>query len=252
MNSLSARRLLAVAASGAACAIAPAPAAGGGEAIGIDVSRFQGDIAWQLVADSGVQFAFAQASRGSGDDCSVRPKRCGPDRYYASNYLNAGEVGIPVGAYHRAFVGGETRKRVKEDAREEADLFVSQVGELRSGDLLPALDLEAPFDGLGAGKVRAWARTWLGRVRSALGERPIVYTSPTSWAATGNTTEFAQAGHALWIASWGVSQPSVPAANWAGRGWSVWQYSNSGKVNGIEGRVDLDRLGVGIAEISVP
>jgi lysozyme len=245
-------RRLAALAAGAACGLAPASAAAGGQLMGIDVSRFQGEIGWQLVADDGVQFAFVQASRGSGDDCAVRPKRCGVDRYYPSNYLNATEVGIPVGAYHRAFVGGDTRKRVKADSREEADLFVSQVGELRGGDLLPALDVEAPFAGLGAGKLRVWVRTWLGRVRAALGARPIIYTSPASWAATGNTTEFALAGHPLWIANWGVSQPTVPAANWGGRGWTVWQYTSSGKVNGIEGRVDLDRLNVGLAEISVP
>jgi GH25 family lysozyme M1 (1,4-beta-N-acetylmuramidase) len=246
------RTLAALSAAAAFFALAPAPAGGGGEMLGIDVSRFQGDIAWHLVADAGVQFAFVQASRGSGDDCSIRPKRCGPDRYYPSNYVNAGQVGIPVGAYHRAFVGGRTRMEVKEDAREEADVFVAQVGELRTGDLLPALDIEAPFAGLRAGKLRVWVRTWLGRVRSALGERPIIYTSPTSWAATGHTTEFAQAGHALWIAHWGVSQPTIPASNWAGRGWAVWQYTSSGRVNGIDGRVDRDRLGVGMAEISVP
>jgi lysozyme len=236
----------------ALCALSPVPASAGGSTMGIDVSRFQGDIAWQLVADAGIEFAFVQASRGSGDDCAVRPKRCGPDRYYPGNYLNAGQAGIPVGAYHRAFVGGDTRERVKDDARTEAEVFLSQVGELHSGDLLPALDVEAPFDGLRPGRLRVWVRTWLRRVRTALGERPIIYTSPTSWSATGNTTEFALAGHPLWIANWGVSQPSVPASNWAGRGWSVWQYTSSGRVNGIEGRVDLNRLGVGLAGISVP
>jgi lysozyme len=245
----------------AAVSLAPHPIAAiagpdladrGGGPLGIDVSRFQGEIGWQLVADDGVEFAFVQASRGSGDDCAVRPKRCGPDRHYPDNYLNAREVGIPVGAYHRAFVGGGTRRQVRRDARTEADVFLSQVGELRSGDLLPALDVETPFDVRGPGKLRAWVRTWLARVRSELGERPIIYTSPSSWTATGNTTEFAAAGHLLWIANWGVSQPTVPAANWAGRGWSVWQYTSSGSVNGIEGRVDLDRLNVGLAEISVP
>jgi lysozyme len=237
---------------GAALGTWPGHAGAGQGTLGIDVSRFQGEIAWQLVADADVEFAFVQASRGSGDDCTVRPKRCGPDRHYADNYIGAGAAGIPVGAYHRAFVGGGTRKQVKEDARTEAEVFLSQVGELSGGDLLPALDVEAPFAGLGPGKVRVWVRTWLRGVRSALGERPIIYTSPSSWAATGNTTEFAQAGHPLWIANWGVSEPIVPAANWAGRGWSVWQFTSSGKVNGIEGRVDLNRLAAGFGSISVP
>jgi lysozyme len=246
------RRLVWLGAACTACALSAAPASAGSPGLGVDVSRFQGEVGWQLVADDGIQFAFVQASRGSGDDCSVRPKRCGADRFYPGNYLNAREVGIPVGAYHRAFVGGDTRGQVKDDARTEADVFLSRVGELHSGDLLPALDVEAPFDGLGPARLRVWVRTWLRRVRTALGERPIIYTSPSSWAATGNTTEFAKAGHPLWIANWGVSQPSVPASNWAGRGWSVWQFTSSGEVNGIEGRVDMNRLGVGVDEITVP
>ncbi len=40
---------------------------------GIDVSRFQEDINWSKVALDGVQFAFVQASRGSGHDCTVKP-----------------------------------------------------------------------------------------------------------------------------------------------------------------------------------
>ena len=45
---------------------------------GIDVSRFQGEIGWtRMAADSDVEFAFVQASRGKGPDCAVRPDRCG-------------------------------------------------------------------------------------------------------------------------------------------------------------------------------
>jgi GH25 family lysozyme M1 (1,4-beta-N-acetylmuramidase) len=53
------------------------------------------------------------------------------------------------------------------------------------------------------------------------------------------------------VAEWGVSRPSVPANNWAGRGYSVWQYTSSGSVPGISGRVDLDRLGKRLGKITV-
>jgi GH25 family lysozyme M1 (1,4-beta-N-acetylmuramidase) len=43
----------------------------------------------------------------------------------------------------------------------------------------------------------------------------------------------------------------VPAGNWARRGDSVWQYTSSGSVAGISGRVDMDRLGKGLAKITV-
>jgi GH25 family lysozyme M1 (1,4-beta-N-acetylmuramidase) len=33
----------------------------------------------------------------------------------------------------------------------------------------------------------------------------------------------------------------MPASNWAGEGWTFWQYTSSGTVSGISGSVDLDR-----------
>jgi GH25 family lysozyme M1 (1,4-beta-N-acetylmuramidase) len=195
-----------------------------------------------------------QASRGNGYDCTVKPTSCGADAYYAANYANAKAAGIKVGAYHRAFASGSSRAGARADARTESDLFISQViagGGIQPGDLLPVLDVETPFTGLTAGRLRIWVKTWMKRVRKRLGQRPMIYTNATSWRATGNTGVFARAGHRLWVAHWGVSAPSVPAANWLGRGWSVWQVTSSGSIAGISGRVDLNRLRAGLGPITV-
>lgn len=232
-------------------ALAPA-AASAALTRGIDVSRFQGEINWERVGNTNVEFAWVQASRGEGDDCAVVPDRCGPDEYYAGNYAGATEAGIRVGAYHRAFAGGKRRKGTRRDARREANVFIEQVGSLRSGDLLPALDVETPFGGLGKKRLRLWIRTWLNRVNRKLGSKPVIYTNRSSWAATGDTKRFARRGHLLWVANWGVASPAVPADNWDGNGWSVWQYTSSGSVKGITGRVDRNRMRVGWDEVSVP
>jgi GH25 family lysozyme M1 (1,4-beta-N-acetylmuramidase) len=34
----------------------------------------------------------------------------------------------------------------------------------------------------------------------------------------------------------------VPAANWGGRSWTIWQVCDCGTVAGISGPVDVDRL----------
>lgn len=210
---------------------------------GIDVSRFQEKIGWRAVGETRVRFAFVQASRGSGGDCAVVPERCGPDEYYVRNYRRARRAGLRVGAYHRAFADGHDRASVRADALAEARLFVEMVGQLARRDLRPALDVEYPFGDLGPRRLRRWIRTWTESVRTALGAQPIIYTNASSWLATGDTTEFALAGSALWVANWNVSSPQVPARNWAGRGWAVWQYTSSGKVSGIRGAVDRNRLG---------
>ena len=49
--------------------------------------------------------------------------------------------------------------------------------------------------------------------------------------------------HPLWIANYGVSKPYVPADNWGGQSWTIWQFSASGEVPGVndgEPPVDLN------------
>jgi GH25 family lysozyme M1 (1,4-beta-N-acetylmuramidase) len=232
-------------------AIAAPTASAAPRTLGIDVSRFQGTIDWAQVAGSGVQFAFVQASRGSGLDCTVKPAQCGADPYWAANAAAARAVGVRIGAYHRAFATGATRAEAKADAGAEAAIFVAQVGRVPRGDLLPVLDVETPFTGLTPGRLRVWIQTWMKRVHKGVGVKPIIYTNATSWAATGNTTKFT-AGHPLWVAQWQVAKPTlVPAANWGGRGWTVWQFTSSGAVPGISGNVDMDYLRVPLGKILV-
>jgi lysozyme len=233
-------------------AVMPGQADAGTRAIGIDVSRFQKTIDWTSVAAAGVRFAFVQASRGSGADCTVKPEQCGADPYFVANRAAAEASGVRVGAYHRAFATGGTVADARADALAESDVFLGAVGSLQSGELLPVLDVETPFTGMSATTLRAWIRAFVKRVKKQLGQKPMIYTNATSWSATGNTTEFAKAKYPLWVAEYGVSRPSVPAGNWGGHGYSVWQYTSSGSVAGISGNVDMDRLGTGLAKITLP
>jgi GH25 family lysozyme M1 (1,4-beta-N-acetylmuramidase) len=244
-------KLIAVIAACTVLVLVPAQAGAGTKATGIDVSRFQGAIDWTSVAGAGIRFAFVQASRGSGLDCTVKPEQCGADPYFVANRGSAKAVGIRVGAYHRGFASGGTPAEARADALAEADLYIAQVVALQAGELIPVIDVETPFSGMTAGTLRTWVRVWVKRVRKRLGRRPMIYTNATSWSATGNTVEFANARYPLWVAEWGVSKPTVPAGNWAGRGYSVWQYTSSGSVPGVSGRVDMNRLGKGLGKITV-
>jgi lysozyme len=219
---------------------------------GVDVSRFQEQIDWEAVAATGVRFAFVHASRGSGADCTVRPQRCGPDGFYDANYAEAKAAGIRVGPYHRAFAGGNGPRAVKADAKAEAKAFIDSVGELRQGDLRPALDMEVPFGDLSPFELRVWARTWLEKVGRAFHTTPIIYTNTSSWDFLADPISFARAGHPLWVANWHVPRPAVPAADWAGESWRVWQHASDGSVDGITGPVDLDWLRGGWHGVSMP
>jgi lysozyme len=102
------------------------------------------------------------------------------------------------------------------------------------------LDLEQT-NGLAKRQLQAWVAAWLHRVYASIGVRAMIYTSPSFFAASvGDTTWFAKRGYYLWIAHWGVKTPDVPAKDWAGRSWSLWQWTDVGTVSGIDGNVDRD------------
>jgi GH25 family lysozyme M1 (1,4-beta-N-acetylmuramidase) len=190
---------------------------------GIDVSHWQGWIDWARVRNAGKSFVYAKATEGIG----------WKDASYDRNKSGAMGQGLKFGAYHFA--------RPTNDPVREADWFVDTMG-LKRGMLVPALDIEVT-DGLGPTALTSWVKAWLQRVYSWTGARAAIYTSPSFWRdKLNNTRWFADNGYrVLWVANWCTSSPSVPADNWGGRSWTFWQYTDSGTVPGISGRVDLNR-----------
>jgi lysozyme len=191
---------------------------------GIDVSKWQGEVNWQAVKQAGVAFAFVRASYGSSE----------VDSRFAANWQGMKNVGLPRGAYH-FFVTAD-------DATAQANLFLRGVGSLEDGDLPPVLDVEAQ-SGTGAHLVGS-VQTWLDLVERELGRRPIIYTGPSFWNQnlTGGFGSYP-----LWVAEYGVSSPK-PVNGWDG--WTFWQYSESGAVEGVAGNTDLDYFNGSPAELA--
>jgi GH25 family lysozyme M1 (1,4-beta-N-acetylmuramidase) len=189
---------------------------------GVDVSHWQGTIAWSQVDNAGVQFAFMKATEGTGYT----------DTMLAKNWAATKQVGIYRGAYHfaRPSVGS---------APAQARYFVSKVGSFREpGVLPPVLDLEVT-GGLSPAQLRTWVSAWLTTVEDLTGRTPILYFSPYFWIDNlGNSTAFTR--YPLWIAHYTTgSAPKVPGG-WST--WTFWQRTDSGRVSGIAGNVDMNRF----------
>ena len=189
---------------------------------GIDVSKFQGSVNWQDVKTGGFSFGFARAI----DDATGTTA----DPEFAHNWQGMGESGILRGAYY--FL------RASRNMTQQADLFVSIVGQLAPGDLPPVIDVETA-DGESADTVLDAIQQWMDAVEAALNRQIIIYTYTPFWENTlGNSTRFSD--RALWIAQYtGAPQPNFPSAFPA---YSFWQYSETGTVPGISGQVDMDRF----------
>jgi GH25 family lysozyme M1 (1,4-beta-N-acetylmuramidase) len=93
--------------------------------------------------------------------------------------------------------------------------------------------------GLSTSAMVSWIQSFITEMKTDTGKTPVIYTTTSWWnACTGDSSAFK--ADPLWIASYGVSVPSIPSV-WGNL--TFWQYSESGAVAGIGGAVDLDSLG---------
>ena len=194
---------------------------------GIDVSHHNGDIDWAQVKAAGTRFVMAKVTEATTF----------VDDHYAANKLQVEALGMAFTGYHFAQPDAS-----RGDAVAEADFFIANA-HLTGKNLVPVLDLERS-NALGVKKLTRWTRDWLNEVHAKLGVKPIIYTTTPFWKThLGNSTWFAANGYPLWIAHWtSAAQPTLPASNWGGHGWTLWQYANDGSVDGIATAVDLDRF----------
>ena len=195
--------------------------AGGGHVKGIDVSDNVGTVNWSQVKEDGYAFAFVKATDGVSY----------PTGYFNSNWPAMKEAGILRGAYHYF--------EPNDDPKDQAEFFIKTVGKLDSNDLPPVLDFEKA-GGLSPSQMTAAAKTWLETVERAMGVRPMIYCSQSF--ANEYIIDDSLSKYPLWIAEYGVSAPR-PTNVW-GNNWTIWQYSQSGTVDGVPGGADQTDLDV--------
>lgn len=193
--------------------------------IGPDVSHYQGTINWPSVKAAGVGFAIAKATEGSS---YVDPQ-------FKANWNGMKSVGIHVrGAYH--FGHPNT------DAVAQAGHFAATVGKLAAGEFA-VLDIEAA-NGEPATSVAKWCNVFVSTVQSKLGlptGRVFVYTGAWFWnpqAGGGKLLPRSFFEHPLWVSGYVPTSPPMPIG-WSS--WTLWQYTDKAKINGISSGVDCSR-----------
>ncbi|WP_285767077.1 GH25 family lysozyme [Peribacillus sp. SI8-4] len=179
---------------------------------GIDVSHWQGAIQWGKVAKDGVQFVFIKATEGTDY------KKLS---YFKENAPKALAAGLKVGAYHYAKFSN-----VKE-ARAEAAYFLNAVCPIALTYPL-VLDLEENKKAAGKHALTDAAVAFLEAVEEA-GHIAMLYTGKSFLENVLDESRLAK--YPLWIARYN----SI-----LGRSTDIWQHSDSGKVDGIRTKVDLN------------
>lgn len=192
---------------------------------GIDVSYYQGNIDWNQVKNSGVEFAFIRVSDGLS---FVDPK-------FEQNWIGAKEAGVIRGVYQFF--------RPARDPIAQAELLLEKMGELEDGDLPPVIDVEA-VDGQTPTQIATGVRLWIETIEAATGRKPIIYSGKYFWNDHVKTTEFSD--YPFWIAQYGPTCPDLPVA-W--NEWLFFQTSSSGIIPGIVGDVDTNLFNGSLEEL---
>lgn len=183
---------------------------------GIDVSKYQCNIDWAKVADDGVQFAMIRAVSTNNSGIYVDP-------YFEKNYAGAKAAGIPVGAYFYTYATDE------EQQNEELSVLLKAF-EGKIFEYPIAVDVEdKSLAAIGKDRITALTKRAMD-VLCQKGYLPMLYTY-TNFTPNLDMNTFAD--YDVWIADY------RGACGYSGH-YDMWQYSSSGAVNGISGRVDMN------------
>lgn len=186
---------------------------------GIDVSNWQGHINYAEVRDAGIEVVYIKASQGT----NIK------DAYFDINYENAKENGLRVGFYHYLTATNT------EQAIEEANYFVSVISG-KTPDCKLVLDYET-FGGVGREEINNIARTFMQRVEELTDKEVILYSDLSNARSTFDT-RLAE-DYDLWIAYYEDRNRLINIET----SWNTYigiQYTDRGRVNGINGNVDRD------------
>ena len=190
--------------------------------LGIDVSKYQQKVDWQKVADSGITFVIIRiGGRGYGQSGALYA-----DDMAQSHYEGAKAAGLQVGAYFFS------QAISVEEAREEAQYALQLTAQWE-------LDMPIVFDweyvsetartaNTDAQTVTACAAAFCEEILAA-NQKPMIYVRPELEKLI--LEDLAAYDH--WVALYSETM-DYPHA------FAMWQYTKTGKLDGISGNVDIN------------
>lgn len=188
---------------------------------GIDISKWQGNVNWTTVRDSGIQYVYMRAFNGNRQDSTLQ-----------RNAEGARLINMPFGLY--------TYWRPKDSAEEQATRLIA-AHRTHGATLIPMIDVEHQDDKT-PDQIAASVTDGVRIIEQELGVSPVIYTAAWFWNPAVSRNH--NVGHCpLWLARYSVPNP-IPAnpQDWPsatiGRRepviphgwnrWDAWQFSADG------------------------
>ena len=191
---------------------------------GVDLSKYNGDVDFAKAKEAGIEFAMLRlGSRGYGTGVISL------DEKFVHYAQNAALNNIPIGAYFYSQAITEA------EAVEEANYIVGAIGGFTvkypiAIDLETVTEDEARTAKLTVKERTAIVKAFCDTVKS-FGYKPAIYATRDMLIAGLDLEELQ--GIDTWLADY--TRPTDYPYK-----FTMWQYTNKGKIDGINGEVDLD------------
>ncbi len=187
--------------------------------IGIDVSKWQGDIDFSKLKSAGVEFVIIRigSSTGINGENFI-------DSKFIQNIKNANSVGIPMGVYFYSYANSVDR------AISDAKWIIENIKDYK-------VELPIAFDWENWGSFNTYELSFFGLTNMAkrfmdtvkdAGYDAMLYSSKTYLENIWMSVDYP-----VWLAHY------TKNTNYAGA-YSYWQICSNGRVDGINGDVDID------------
>lgn len=191
-----------------------------GTEIGIDVSKWQGEIDWQAVKNAGAEFAIIRI--GYQTDFDGENKE---DEYFRKNIEGATKAGIKVGGYFYSYA------KTAKETEEQANWVIDKISGYKI-DLPIAFDWESwtSFSkcSMSFYDLNNNAKTFIKKLNDA-GYKASIYGSKNYL----QTMWYAEEYENVWLAHY------TKQTDYAGN-YQIWQMCDTGRIAGINGAVDID------------
>ncbi|MGM9637853.1 MAG: GH25 family lysozyme [Eubacteriales bacterium] len=186
---------------------------------GIDVSFWKGSIDFTKLADQNIDFVILRAGSTKGKDT-----------YFEEHYEQAKAAGLKVGVYYYSYAMN------MEEIAQDADWFLEYIAG-KTFDLPVYLDIEniSQEENLSRPLLTEMAIEFCERIADA-GYYPGIYAN-RNWFTNYLNFDTLSPVYELWIASW--TKSGEPDGDYS-ENYGMWQYSSSGKLDGVNGAVDMN------------
>lgn len=184
---------------------------------GIDISKWNGDINWDKVKNSGIDFAMIREGYGVKNPNQI-------DKKFKENVSNAKKASINVGVYHYSYACSA------EEAINEAHFCLENIQGI-SLTYPVVIDIEDKSQLKLTNQQRTdIVKTFCSEIEKA-GYYAMFYCN-LNWLNNYFYKNELLQKYDIWLAQWYVKSPSNSCG--------IWQYSSTGTIDGIEGHVDLN------------